>query len=269
MKKLILLVFVTVTFFSGCVEVVPEISTEFTYTGRKVLIEEFTGVQCVNCPEGSKKIEELVALHGDNLIPISIHAGDFSAPYSESLYDFNTPEGEILENSYLGPVIGFPIAVVNRKQFDGENDLPIFLRSWAGHIATELLEEPKLDISIDNDFDETTRELTIEVSLNFSETVTEGLGISIMILEDGIVDYQLTPNGKQSDYIHKHVLRTMLTDYTGDAISTNQTVSGQRPAFTYTFDVPAEWNAENCSVVAFVSQKGDNLDVLQANIEHF
>jgi hypothetical protein len=273
MKKLILLALVIITFFSGCVEIVPEISTEFTYTGRRVLIEEFTGVQCVNCPEGSKKIEELVALHGDNLIPISIHAGDFSDPYPESLYDFNTPEGEILERSHLGPVIGFPIAVVNRRQFDSENDVPVVLRTWAGHITTELFQQPKLEVSIDNNFDETSRELTVDVTLNFAETVTDGLVISIMVLENDIVDYQLTPDGKQSDYVHKHVLRTMLTDYQGEAIASNQTVSGQKPEFTYTFTVPAEWNAENCSVVAFVSKDGSGtdgaLDVLQANVEDF
>lgn len=269
MKKIILLAIVFTTFFSGCVEVIPEISTDFTYTGRKVLIEEFTGVQCVNCPEGSEKIEDLVAFHGDNLIPVSIHAGDFSTPSAESLYDFNTPEGMILENSYLGPVLGFPIAVINRRQFDDENDLPVLSSTWAGHIAEEFLEEPKLNINIDNAFDTSSRQLTIDVTLSFLETVTEGLGISIMLLEDQIVDYQLTPDGKENDYVHKHVLRTMLTDYKGDVISPAQTIGGERPEFTYTFTVPAEWNWENCSVVAFVSQYGDDLDVLQANIEHF
>jgi len=269
MKKITLLAIVFTALFYGCVEVVPEISSEFTYTGRKVLIEEFTGVQCVNCPEGSAKIEDLVALHGNFLIPISIHAGDFSDPYNESLYDFNTPEGEILERAYLGPVLGFPSATVNRRVFDGENERPIVLRKWAGYIAQELLEEPKLDITIDNDYETISRELTVDITLNFSETVTEGLGISIMILEDDIIDYQLTPDGKQSDYAHKHVLRTMLTDYQGDVISPNQTVSGQKPEFTYTFTVPTEWNAENCSVVAFVNQNGADLDVLQADIEHF
>ncbi len=272
MKKITLLLIAFAAFFSGCVEVVPPIDLDLRYTGRRVLIEEFTGVQCVNCPEGSKKIEELVDLHnkqGVNVIPISIHAGDFSTPYNESLYDFNTPEGEILEKSHLGPVAGFPIAVVNRRKFDNENDVPVFLKTWAGHVVEELLVQPKLEVSIDNNFDSTSRELTVDITLNFSETVTEALGISIMILEDDIVDYQLTPDGKQSDYVHKHVLRTMLTDYQGDVISPNQTVDGEKPEFTYTFTVPTEWNAANCSVVAFVSQTGANLDVLQANIEHF
>lgn len=269
MKKITLLLIAFAAFFSGCVEVVPEISTDFTYTGRKVLIEEFTGVQCVNCPEGSKKIEELVALHGDNLIPISIHAGGFAPPYNESLYDFRTPEGTILENSLLGPVLGFPSATVNRRVFDGENERPIVLRKWAGYIVQELFEQPKLDILIDNDFDATSRELTIDVTLNFSETVTDPLGISIMLLEDDIIDYQLTPAGKQSDYSHKHVLRTMLTDYNGDVVSPSQTVSGQKSEYTYTFAVPAEWNAEKCSVVAFVSKTDGDLGVLQVNLEHF
>lgn len=279
MKKITLIAIVFATLFFSCEEVVPPIDLDLRYTGRRVLIEEFTGVQCVNCPEGSKKIEELVALHGDNLIPISIHAGDFSDPYPQSLYDFNTPEGELLERVHLGPVLGFPSATVNRKIFNGENERPIVLRKWAGYIVQELLEQPKLEIDIDNNFDMTSRELSVDVTLNFSETVTEGLGISIMILEDSIIDYQLTPDnsvypdGKNPNYVHKHVLRTMLTDYQGDVISPNQTVDGEKPEFTYTFTVPAAWNAANCSVVAFVSQTGSQagqgLDVLQVNIKHF
>jgi len=40
---------------------------------RHVLVEEFTGVQCVNCPQGSQLIENLINTHGERLIAVSIH----------------------------------------------------------------------------------------------------------------------------------------------------------------------------------------------------
>ena len=62
---------------------------------KKVLIEEFTGVRCVNCPEGSEKIETLLAIHGERLVAVSIHAGFFATAFSGE-EEFNTPEGEAL-----------------------------------------------------------------------------------------------------------------------------------------------------------------------------
>ena len=265
---------------TGCEEITPPINLDFTYTGRRVIVEEFTGVQCVNCPEGSKRLEELSNLHGEFVIPISIHAGSFSAPYPSSLYDFRTPEGTNLERNLLGPVQGFPAAVVNRRLFNNEDEKPITINKWAGYIAQELIQQPKLEVTINNSFDTTSRNLAVDVQLNFIETVTKPVGISVMILEDGISDYQLTPDksvypdGKDPYYKHKHVLRTMLTDYTGDAISFTQTKTGSSSTFSYNFTIPTEWKAEDCEVVAFVSYKGatdDNgneiLNVLQANKE--
>lgn len=252
----------------GCEEIVPPIDTEIRYTGRRVIVEEFTGVQCVNCPQGSKRLEELSDLHGEFVIPISIHAGSFSDPYPESLYNFTTNEGNSLEGNLLGPVKGFPAATVNRRLFDNEDELPITLNKWAGYIIQELLEQPKLDLNISNNFNEVTRDLEIVINLKFIEDVTDNLGISIMILENDIKDVQLTPDGKQIDYNHKHVMRRMLTDYAGDAIQASQTTAGATPSFTYNFTIPANWNAEKCEVVAFVSKKGNTLDALQANIKH-
>lgn len=265
MKNLSILFVFFAMMMIGCEEIVPPIDLELRYTGRRVIVEEFTGVQCVNCPKGSKRLEELSDLHGEFVIPVSIHAGSFSPPYPESLYDFRTPQGTSVENSLLGPVQGFPAATVNRRFYDDETEIPIVLNKWAGYIIQELLETPKLEVSIDNVYDTTTRQLDIEIELDFAEEVTEALGISIMLLEDDIYDYQLTEDGKVSDYKHKHVLRTMLTDYTGDPISVTQTKQGSRPTFNYTFTIPANWNSEKCEVVAFVSYKGAVLDVLQAN----
>ena len=69
---------------------------------RQVLIEEFTGVRCVNCPAGSEAIENLLDSYGDQLVAISIHAGFFSPPMGESQYDFRTDEGNNLMSFMTG-----------------------------------------------------------------------------------------------------------------------------------------------------------------------
>ena len=50
-----------------------------TSKGRSVLIEDYSGVGCVNCPIAAKKITEAAAPHGDKVV-ISTGATQVSAP---------------------------------------------------------------------------------------------------------------------------------------------------------------------------------------------
>ena len=58
----------------------PPTDTPVAEQQRQVLIEEFSGVQCVNCPAGSEAIEDLINIHGSQLVTVSIHFGFFSKP---------------------------------------------------------------------------------------------------------------------------------------------------------------------------------------------
>ena len=138
MKKFLYLFFVlSLGLFAGCEEISPEINPQMGPNTdpddpspvedqpRQVLIEEFTGVRCVNCPDGSEAIETLLNIHGEQLVAVSIHSsGSFSVPNDENAYDFRTTEGDNIL-SFLGEPIGYPTAVVNRKKFPDEFDLQL------------------------------------------------------------------------------------------------------------------------------------------------
>lgn len=231
---------------------------------KRVLIEEFTGVRCVNCPEGSDKIKDLLAIHDTNLVAVSIHAGFFADPYPESQYDFRTTAGTQLENNLLGPVSGYPAATINRKLFDNEFELPVTLNKWAGYITQELQEPAKLTLDITTNYTDATRALNIQVDLKFLETIDDQINISVILVEDGVADAQLTPDGLQTDYTHNHIFRKNLTNYDGDRID-EATDLGEVLNKSYNFTLPNDWVAENCHVIAFVSQRVGTLDILQVN----
>ncbi len=248
--------------FFACEEVPPVLSG--TTSQRTVFLEEFTGVRCVQCPAGSALIEDLLAANGVQLIAVSIHAGQFSPPYNDSQYDFRTEAGdEILD--FLGSPFGYPSAVVNRKLFDGEFDLQLGDGQWAGFISSEKLEPPKVEIAMDSEFDETSRQATIDLTLFVQETISEEVNLSIMFTESGVEDLQKVPGQSEPkpDYVHKHVLRGMATNYLGDPISEAFTTGAQIEK-SYTYTLPGEWVADNCKVIAFVSSTGANSEVLQA-----
>ncbi len=230
---------------------------------RKVLIEEFTGVRCVNCPDGSAEIQNLIALHGDNLIAVSIHSGFFSKPYDENLYDFRTDDGDAIA-AMLGEAQGFPSAIVDRKLFAGQNERQLPKQSWAGFIQNELAEAPKFNISMESNFDEANRNLNVKVTVVPLENVNTDLNLSAMLTEDDIIDYQVTPDGKIPDYEHKHVFRRVLTNDVGGVSLGNSFVKGQVVSKDFSVVIPAEWNADNCHVISFVHKNGIDLSVLQA-----
>ncbi len=47
---------------------------------RVVLLEEFTGKGCTNCPKGSRELENLLTQFPNNLVAVSLHAGFFANP---------------------------------------------------------------------------------------------------------------------------------------------------------------------------------------------
>ena len=226
---------------------------------RKVLIEEFTGVQCVNCPQGSAEIENLIGLYGAQLIAVSIHAGFFSDPYSDSRFDLRTEEGEALEG-FLGEPLGYPSAVINRKKQLGRAILQLGQASWASAVAESVQEEQLLSLNLELDYDEGARDLDLKVALLALENISDPLSLSIMITENDIVDQQLTPGGKNSDYVHKHVLRDMLTDFKGQALGVLD--KGQLIEKNYDYSLLQEWKAEDCKMVVFVSFR-DSKEVLE------
>ena len=198
------------------------------------------------------------------MVLVSIHAGFFAKPYLDSKYNFQSPEGDDILDLLKAP-IGFPSAVVNRKLFDGENDLQLGLADWAGYIAQELGQEPDIKIFVQQPtFELLSRKLTAQVSL-FPQTDLSGqdIRLSLMLTENKLVDVQLTPSGKEPGYQHQHVLRTMLTNPDGNLL-TEDLEAGAQNCKSFEITLDPTWLVENCDLIAFVHRGGDQKDVLQA-----
>ena len=231
---------------------------------KKVLMEEFTGVRCVNCPQAKTEIANLQseALFGKNFIAVSYHAGFFSRPYNDSKNDYRTNQGDdIIE--FLDQPIGFPSGVINRKLFSGEEDLQIeSFATWGGFVGQELEETAEMALDLETTYNTSSRVLNVSIDITPLQNINEPLNLSILITENDIVDVQLTPDGIVEDYAQTHVFRAMLTNTFGDPIN-EVLVANQPISNIYSFTLPSEWVAENCYVVAFVHHAEQSKEVLQ------
>lgn len=231
---------------------------------KKVLIEEFTGVRCVNCPQAKTEIDNLQSenVFGEDFIAVAYHAGFFSRPYSDSRNDYRTGQGDDIL-AFLEEPIGYPSGVINRKQFSGEDDLQIeAFAAWGGFAGQELQEVALLSLDLETTYNATNRVLNVSVAITPTQNISDALNLSVLITENDIVDVQLTPDGRIDNYAQTHVFRTMITNTFGNRID-EALMANQATSSIYSFTLPNEWVAENCNVVAFVHQAEQGKEVLQ------
>ena len=233
---------------------------------RVVLLEEFTGKGCTNCPKGNREIENLLAIYDSNLVVVSIHAGTFADPMFFPLgqFDLRTEVGNNIFQM-LGPNLGYPSGVVDRIKFNGEFQQGS--QSWADLVAQEVARDPQVDFVVSHTFDQESRLVEIQLEgITRSELAGE-VRISVMITEDGIVDAQddIEAGGIVEDYVHNHVLRSMATPYDGDVVI-NEPGVGASFSGEYSALVDSTWVAGNLKLIIFVSNVlgADELRVLQA-----
>jgi hypothetical protein len=268
MQKIVLKSFVVASIlaFAGCKEQpieIPELGQGIV-SQRKVLVEEFTGVACVNCPQGAAELANLKGIYGENLVIVSIHAGEFADPLPESKYNFKTEEGTSLEN-YLGTPIGYPTAVVNRKKFAGANSLQAFKNQWSGFIQQDLAIAPSIALNAVPSFEAASRKLDVSVTILPSKNLTGEHRISLMLTENHIIDAQEDGGNLVEDYEHEHVLRDMLTPFDGTVLTENLQI-GVPIVKQFSMILPVDFKAENCKIVTFIHHGGTpDKEILQAD----
>lgn len=273
-NTLLLAVFVSALFLQACKE-------ELIYVGgtdqgpvdpgtqtRNVLVEELTGVRCPNCPEGTATLVGLGQQYGKKLIVVSIHAAQtFDSPYPESKYDFRTPDGTELAN-FIGAAQGFPTAAVNRRLIPPDNEAYIPRTKWAGVIEEELAEQPTVALQLKTAYSAASRQLSVTADITPVSDLDGEHRLTVLITQDSIVDYQKVDLVKVPDYVHRHVLRDIITQPTGDVIAEPLTAGGKITK-TFTYTLPANWDEKHCSVVAFIHHGvTPDKEVLQAAEEH-
>ena len=234
---------------------------------RIVLIEEFTGASCVNCPAGSEEVEHLLQLYPANLVAIGVHSNFLAGPAKAGDSVLITPGANAIE-SYLGTWFGKPEASINRRKFSDQNYTRITtaVSTWRGYVEELLNEEQNAELSISRNFDAQTRLLEITVTGTLLKAHNGPLHCHVGITESGIVAAQKSNSGLIDPYTHNHVLRKLLSHVEGDVLEANPQI-GTSYSKKYSFALPPKttwWDEDNCDIFAFVSGDKSNKEILQA-----
>jgi thiol-disulfide isomerase/thioredoxin len=228
---------------------------------RRVLIEDFTGHKCPNCPLAQ---QELVNLHdnffGDQLIAISVHAGFFASTSPGFTYDFTTPEGEEL-NTFFG-VQAYPSGMVNRTGYPTGEHLSVY-DSWATKVSAILANPPDMDIAIEPNYSSTNHSLSVDIDVEVLNGMNDVFHLVVYLTEDSIIQPQIGPgNDHIEDYVHNHVLRGSMNTAWGETIATGEVIPTDTYSKSYAMSLDSEWNEQNMHIIAFVYRSSD-LEIIQ------
>jgi thiol-disulfide isomerase/thioredoxin len=224
-----------------------------TSHGSTVLIEDFTGHYCGNCPAAHEILIQLLDKYKERLVPLCIHAGFFAGTTFGENYttDYTTPEGNVLFDYFNSP--DPPVGLVNRTP--SEN--PVLTKdTWDAAIAEQLKKPAPVHINIQNTFDVETRKLGVMTEVIILKDTDLAISISVYLSEDSLISGQLDYNAVPSDipdYIHRYVFRASLNGTFGEVISTGKIYKGDILEKNYFMTLPPEFNEKHCNVIVFVS----------------
>jgi hypothetical protein len=226
---------------------------ELSVGKRHVLVEELTGVRCQGCPEGTRELIGLQKTIGaENLVVVSIHAaqGSLSEPYPNSKFDYRSPEIQKLAD-FIGQASFVPTASVARITPSGAQT-PFLARPWGGAINAELSKKSDLAMFLNNKYEAVSRTLNIDINLIPDQTLEGENRLTVLIVQDSIIDYQLDGTAIKPEYVHRHVLRDVVSAPEGDPLTEALLLGGAPVSKKYTVQLPAEYDAKHCSVVAYL-----------------
>lgn len=226
---------------------------------KKVLLEDYTGHTCVNCAEAGDIAHDLQEIYGEQLIVMAVHAGFFAWPVPNDEFlsdDFRCAAGEAW-NAYFGvELAGNPNGLVNRAPSSPGNYI-VSVDNWDGAIHDELEKEPVAGITIENDFNVSTKKLTTVVKTEFVEELEGTFSLLVCITQDSIISGQKNNDPLVGDtplieeYVFMHMVRASMNTDWGEVLIENPVID-QEYEKTYSITLEDEWLPEHCHVVAFV-----------------
>ena len=246
-------------------------SRDYCSGNKKVLLEDYTGHGCVNCPGAAVLAHELKEQFCDRVVIIGVHAGYFAQPDfgGDPLFsaDFTTEAGNTWDSFFGNSSLGNPNGLIDRVE--GSNGYVLYPAVW-GETIDPLLSKPALAlITINNDFDVESKTLSTNIKTDFQIDLTGNYKLIVCITQDNIIapqknnDEEIGETPVDENYVHNHVLRKSINGAWGENLNTSGTVNTNTTyEKTYTQLFANDWIPEDCHIVAFVYDE-DTKTVLQ------
>jgi hypothetical protein len=234
-----------------------------TQHNKVVLLEEYTGHYCPNCPTAATIAHNMVNKYPDSLIVIAVHSGYFAGQFPpEYTLNLTNTTGETLHD-YFG-INPNPAAIFNRKSINGSL-IDEAYAAWESDFLSVVDTLPVLDMQIINNYNEAEKKVCIHIQTEYLVDLDRSLKLAVYITEDSITGNQKTNVSPYiiPNYVFMNVLRGAVNNTWGDDLSTTAITAGTKKISNYKLSLDPSWNDDQCYIVAFVYDAGSE-EILMA-----
>lgn len=241
-----------------------------TNTDRNILVEDYTGHQCVNCPEAAVIAEDIKDANPGRAFIASIHAspegaGAFQAVDATFTEDFTCQEGLDIcyEFGYVGtpgsPFVGNPGGTISRD--DTETGYPVQPRNTWANTAANLLAANDLKVNIQavTNYFPSTRGIFLHTETEILDAaLTNELKIVVQLIEDTLVGPQKVPSSDPNypidyNYVHHDIMRGCIDGRAfGQVLDEAHMDANGKYYFNYSYELPAQYDDQNVHLIVYI-----------------
>ena len=255
---------------------------------KKILIEDYTGHTCSNCPGAARELEAIHDVYGDQIIGMALHVSTgFARPRTGSgkfEYDFRTKWGNSWSD--LFGISALPSGMVNRIGYP-TNLHKLGKNEWLAAVITEL--EKDIDFGVSITTNNTGNEGVITINSEILNNINGDYKLVVCLTESKIINWQKDGSDDIEDYEHNHTLRSLLS--VESLSNSSNYITGQLLEKTINYNLSTleqfnidyssntadagngnagGWDSSNMSVIAYIydNTTQEILQVEEANLNN-
>jgi len=220
---------------------------------KKVVLEEFTGINCVFCPDGHAIAQGIKDENPDDVFLINVHTGGFANP-GNGQPDFRTDFGTALERQ--SGLTGYPAGTINRHVFVG-NTTALNRGQWESAAKQILQQSSYVNIAGKAEIDIQANELIVDIEVYYTGDSPENTNkLNVALLQDNTLGPQ-TGGNMGNNYNHMHRLVHFITGQWGEDIT--KTSEGDLSEFSFTYPLPDNYRdipveLDDLKLIAYVAE---------------
>lgn len=221
---------------------------------KKILFEEFTGMNCVNCPGAVIAVEQVLSEYPGQYVEVYHHAG-----YEPDNFTLD----EDLEYTWFynnGGSTYAPGGMVNRRAANAEATSVVFQSNEVAKVraavTAALNVAPYVGIGMDNVYDDASRSGKVTIDVHCYEVPTdETHTLNVWLIQDNVMRYQ-----KGAGVVaHDNAMRMSLTGKWGMQIELKP---GADNSYTFEYTIPHSITSEYAQNVFGAASEVDDKDVV-------
>ncbi len=244
------------TIYPGNWDDYPEpVFTPNTNTFRNVLLEDYTGHRCPNCPSAAAIAADLELANPTRVFVASIHAGPGGITTFQELASdcglSSNPNGEYCTQFYNAQSLAYgaafqngfgffgnPQGTINRVSFSASTMFQ-FSNEWGTRVDEVLTaNDLKVNIQAKSNYYSEANGFYLHVETEFLEDLTGDYNLSVYLIENSTIDFQDNAGVVVEDYHHHNVFRGCIDGLAWGQSIPGDHVTGEKKYFDYSYSLP-------------------------------